>query len=170
MDEIQRYLLNAGVFWIALASMEVVAIFTHKYVMHGWLWILHRSHHEQHKGLFEWNDLFAVFFSLPSIALIAAGYPRMGPAFWGGLGIAAYGLLYFLLHDVLVHKRIPHHYLPTKGYMRRILHAHRLHHAIRTKEGAVSFGFVYAPKVAKLRARMKELESLTGNAPAYKRG
>ena len=33
--------------------MEFVAWFTHKYVMHGLLWILHRDHHQGHEGFFE---------------------------------------------------------------------------------------------------------------------
>ena len=43
--------------------MEGVAWFTHKYIMHGFLWNLHKSHHKVHKHFFEMNDLFAVIFS-----------------------------------------------------------------------------------------------------------
>ncbi|WP_319560532.1 hypothetical protein [Marispirochaeta sp.] len=31
-------------------------------------------------------------------------------------------------------------------YMKRIINAHRTHHSTATKEGAVSFSFLYAPK------------------------
>jgi beta-carotene 3-hydroxylase len=43
--------------------------------------------------------------------------------------------------------------------MQRIVHAHRLHHALEEKDGAVSFGFIYAPPVAKLREEMKAIEA-----------
>lgn len=33
--------------------IEFVAWFTHKYVMHGFLWTLHKDHHYSHKGFFE---------------------------------------------------------------------------------------------------------------------
>ena len=54
--------------------MEGVAWTTHKYVMHGILWSWHRSHHKKHDHALEKNDLFALVFSVPSIALIVSGY------------------------------------------------------------------------------------------------
>ena len=44
---------------VAFLFMEGVAWFTHKYVMHGFLWVWHRSHHTPRTGMFELNDLFA---------------------------------------------------------------------------------------------------------------
>ena len=52
--------------------MEGVAWFTHKYIMHGFLWSWHKSHHKKHDHFLEMNDLFAVVFSIPSILLKAA--------------------------------------------------------------------------------------------------
>jgi beta-carotene 3-hydroxylase len=40
-------------------------------------------------------------------------------------------------------------------YLQRIIKAHHIHHATRTKDGAVSFGFVYAPPLDKLKAAAK---------------
>jgi len=37
----------------AFISMEAVAWLTHKYVMHGFLWYLHRDHHQKEPGFFE---------------------------------------------------------------------------------------------------------------------
>ncbi len=57
---------------IAIATFlcwEVVAWFSHKYIMHGFLWSLHRSHHTVHKHFFERNDWFVVLFSIPAIGL-----------------------------------------------------------------------------------------------------
>ncbi|MFV2002956.1 MAG: sterol desaturase family protein [Paracoccaceae bacterium] len=151
-------LVYAAVFLGALSLMEGVAYFTHKYVMHGFLWVLHKSHHQQRKGWFELNDLFAFFFATPSIILIwfgTNGYPR---ALWAGLGVAAYGAVYFGFHDIIVHRRIHHNWRPGGKYMQRIMHAHRLHHALEEKQGAVSFGFAYARPVPVLRAQMKAIE------------
>jgi len=83
--------------------MEGVAYLTHKYLMHGPLWFLHRSHHVPHAGFFERNDLFGLLFALPSIALIDAGVRTGSWMLPVGLGMTAYGALYFLFHDVVVH-------------------------------------------------------------------
>jgi beta-carotene 3-hydroxylase len=154
-----QVLQNTALFLGALALMEPVAHLSHRYLMHGPLWCLHESHHRPRQGVFENNDLFAVFFSLPSIALIYVGTNFYPPALWAGLGIAAYGLCYFLFHDVLVHRRIDHRYRPAAGYLQRIVHAHRLHHASRNRRGAVSHGFLMAPPVARLRDQMRRLEA-----------
>ncbi len=42
--------------------MEIVAIFAHKYIMHGPGWFLHKSHHKKHNNKFELNDLYFIFF------------------------------------------------------------------------------------------------------------
>ncbi len=151
--------INAACFLTALAVMEWVAWITHKYVMHGFLWSLHASHHQPRTGRFERNDWFAVFFAMPSIALIYLGTNGHPAGLWAGLGVAAYGLVYFVFHDVIVHRRIDTGFTPRSRYMRRIVHAHRLHHAVSEKHGAVSFGFVYAPPIPVLRAEMKVLET-----------
>ena len=39
--------------------MEFNAWFTHKYIMHGFLWSIHKDHHKKHgNSWFEKNDLF----------------------------------------------------------------------------------------------------------------
>lgn len=155
--------VNATCFIIALGVMEWVAWVTHKYVMHGFLWRLHASHHHPRAGRFERNDWFAVFFATPSIVLIYFGNNGYPPALWAGLGVAAYGLIYFVFHDVIVHRRVDTGYTPRSRYMRRIVHAHRLHHAVSEKHGTVSFGFVYAPPIPVLRAEMKALEAASAS-------
>ena len=144
-------LLNAALLVGTLAAMEVVAYLTHKYLMHGPLWFLHRSHHVPRQGRFEWNDLFGVFFATPAIALIylgTHGHPRL---LWVGLGMAAYGACYFGFHDVVVHRRVPLRLHPRNRYLRRIVQAHLIHHRTHVRDGAVSFGFLYAPPVDKLK-------------------
>lgn len=144
MEIAVKLLLVAGTFFF----MEGVAWFTHKYVMHGFLWVWHRSHHRVHGHALELNDLFALVFSLPSIAFIVIGnlYPALWALFYTGLGIAAYGAFYFIFHDIIVHRRIRIKYKAKSGYMRRIMKAHYVHHEKHTKEGCEAFGFLYAPK------------------------
>ena len=161
-------LQNAALFLGALLVMEPVAWLSHRFLMHGPLWRLHESHHLPRQGTFEKNDLFAVFFSVPSILLIWLGTNPYSPVLWAGLGVAAYGVCYFLFHDVLVHRRIPHGFRPRSRYLRRIVQAHRLHHASRTRTGGVSYGFLLAPPVERLRARMRELEADGHRFDAYR--
>ena len=140
------------VFIAAFAGMEGVAYLTHKHVMHGSLWCLHESHHRPRTGLFEKNDLFAVIFSVPSILFIYAGVHYVPILLWVGLGMTAYGVAYFIFHDVIVHRRIRTRYKARSGYMKRIVRAHWIHYACRERDGAVSFGFLYAPPPEQLRA------------------
>jgi beta-carotene 3-hydroxylase len=143
---------------ITIAAMELFAYAMHRWVMHGFGWFLHASHHRPRPGRFEWNDLYAVIFALPSIILIYGGI-QAGWGDWAtaiGAGIAAYGAIYFGFHDYIVHRRLPHRIVPRSAYFKRIVQAHRLHHAVETREGAVSFGFLYAPPIGQLRAQLRQ--------------
>lgn len=128
--------------------MEAAAWFTHKYIMHGFLWSWHRSHHKHHNHALERNDLFALVFSLPAITTIVIGSEVASLWFLLpiGLGITAYGFFYFIFHDIIVHRRIKIKYKASGPYMKRIMNAHYVHHKVHTKEGAEAFGFLYAPK------------------------
>jgi beta-carotene 3-hydroxylase len=144
-------LLFIAILVATVAAMEVVAYLMHRYLMHGPLWILHESHHRRERGRFELNDLFGIFFAVPSIILIylgTHGSPLLLPI---GIGMTVYGAIYFIFHDVVVHRRITHRLRLPGRYFDRIIKAHHIHHATRTKEGAVSFGFIYAPPLEKLR-------------------
>ncbi len=148
------------------AAMEGVAWLSHKYVMHGFLWCWHESHHLPREGLFEKNDLFAGMFAIPSIVLIYLGtymYPRL---LWVGIGIALYGLMYAVFHDIIVHRRVRIRYKPKSPYMRRIIEAHWVHHSTSGKEGAVSFGFLYSPPVNELIQERDRLQRLRQEALA----
>jgi beta-carotene 3-hydroxylase len=139
-----------------VAAMEGVAYVAHRWVMHGIGWFLHESHHRPRTGRWELNDLYAAIFALPSIVLLLGGV-QLGwwPGFtWIGAGIAAYGAIYFGFHDVIVHRRIATRYLPRSAYMKRIVQAHRLHHAVETRRGTVSFGFLWAPRPELLKAEL----------------
>ena len=127
---------------------ELVAWFTHKYVMHGFLWNWHRSHHTQHDKALEKNDLFAVVFSLPSIGvfyyftLVHYNLYMVSVAF----GIFCYGLFYLIFHDIIVHQRLRWRPARRSKYLQRMIHAHYIHHSNHSKEGCEAFGFLYAPR------------------------
>ncbi len=144
--------INLLLFLGSLAAMELVAYLTHRFLMHGPLWFLHASHHRPRQGAFEWNDLFGVLFAVPSIVLIWFGTHGYPPLLWVGLGMTAYGALYFGFHDVIVHRRLPVRLRPKGHYMDRIIQAHLIHHRTHRKRGAVSFGFLYAPPLERIRS------------------
>ena len=147
----------------SIAAMEYIAWASHKYIMHGWGWAWHRDHHEPHEKSLEKNDLFGLFGAALSISMFAWGSPMVmnsvglaiwPPATWIGLGVLLYGLIYTLVHDGLVHQRY-FHYVPKSGYLKRLVQAHKLHHATSSKEGGVSFGFVWARDPVKLKAELQ---------------
>jgi beta-carotene 3-hydroxylase len=146
-----------AVFLATVAAMEVFAYAMHRWVMHGPGWFLHASHHRARHGMFELNDLYAVMFAVPSVVLLWFGVRDD----WGdgatavGAGIAAYGAIYFGFHDWIVHRRMPHRIVPRSDYFKRIVQAHRLHHVVESRLGTVSFGFLYAPPLAELRAELR---------------
>ena len=159
-----QVLQDAALVLLALTGMEGVAWATHRYLMHGPLWMLHRSHHEPRLGRFELNDLFALYFALPAMAMIFWGRHGWPPAQWLGCGMTAYGVVYALFHDGLVHNRFRSP-LPLR-LMKRLVQAHRLHHAVATRTGAVSYGFLWAPPVRLLKARLRAIQAQAVVTPA----
>jgi beta-carotene 3-hydroxylase len=150
-----------------VAGMEAFAYAAHRWIMHGPGWFLHKSHHRARSGTWELNDLYAAIFAVPSFLLVFGGL-QLGwwpGCTWIGAGIAAYGAIYFGFHDVIVHKRLPTRYVPRSSYMKRIVQAHRLHHAVETKHGTVSFGFLWAPKPDALKAELKKRARAGVRAP-----
>jgi beta-carotene 3-hydroxylase len=144
-------------FLATVAAMEGFAYVMHRWVMHGPGWFLHKSHHEPRDGNWELNDLYFVIFATPSILLMVGGlyWGWHSVTVWVGAGIAAYGMIYLGFHDFIVHRRIPIRYIPKSSYMKKIISAHRLHHAVETKQGTVSFGFLIAPEPEVLKARLR---------------
>jgi len=128
-------------------SMEGVAWFLHKYVMHGFGWFIHKDHHYPRKGQFEKNDLFGVIFAIISFLFILTGIlSGFDIKLAIGIGIMFYGIGYFLVHDVFFHKRVKIGYHPKSKYIKRILNAHGIHHAKSTPKTGVNFGFLYASR------------------------
>ena len=151
-----QILIPIAIVIVTVAAMEFIATISHKYIMHGWGWGWHRSHHVEHDDTFERNDLYAVLFAAPSIVMIYLGSQYQHPVLWVGTGMAVYGFLYFVVHDGLVHQRWPFRIVPRHPYLKRLVQAHRLHHAVRTREGCVSFGFLYAQPVSTLKDELRD--------------
>jgi len=128
--------------------MEGITWCTHKYVMHGFLWVLHRDHHQVEPGFFEKNDAFFVIFAVPSMLLI--GFGTYEGVWWMqaiGFGIMAYGFSYFMVHDVIIHQRFKWFTRSNSTYVRAIRWAHKMHHKHLGKEDGESFGMLYVHKI-----------------------
>ncbi|MDF0694534.1 sterol desaturase family protein [Aquirufa ecclesiirivi] len=140
--------MEIGLWLGTFLLMEGMAWFTHKYIMHGIMWNWHESHHVHHKHVLEKNDLFSVVFGVLSTLtiIIGAEIEAYRPLLWIGLGIATYGLCYFIFHDIIVHRRIKIKFKTKNSYLKRLIKAHYIHHEVHEKEGAEAFGFLYAPK------------------------
>ena len=147
------------IFVAAFAGMEAFAWAMHRYVMHGVLWCWHRSHHEPSDGVFELNDLFAVIFAMPAILFIWLGVNVSSWWLSLGLGITAYGAAYAIFHDGLVHQRFAVALDGRRSFWRMRVQAHRIHHAVITREGCVSFGFLWVRPIRELKAKLSAARS-----------
>jgi beta-carotene 3-hydroxylase len=131
---------------VTFFAMEFVAWFTHKYVMHGLLWVLHKDHHQTEPGIFEKNDAFFLIFAIPSMILIMLGaMSNFDVKVYIGFGIALYGLAYFLVHDIFIHQRLKIFRRSNNVYMRAIRKAHKVHHKHLNKEQGECFGMLLVP-------------------------
>lgn len=130
---------------LGFALMELSGWAIHKYLMHGPLWMIHKTHHEHSDSFFELNDLFSLLFGGIAVLLIFLGVGDLDYRFWIGIGITAYGMLYFFLHDVLIHRRLKWMDRPSSAFLKGIFNAHQAHHQSRKKDGAVSFGLFWVP-------------------------
>jgi len=135
------------VFVTTFCFMEFMAWFSHKYIMHGFLWVLHQDHHKKdHKSWFERNDLFFIFYAIVStgfVVLWGEGF------FWAGLpigvGIFVYGVTYFIVHDIFIHQRFKILRNIDNRYARGIRRAHKIHHKNIHKEKGECFGMLWVP-------------------------
>ncbi|MDN3203891.1 sterol desaturase family protein [Algoriphagus sediminis] len=135
-----------GFIILGFAIMEFSGWAIHKYLMHGPLWSIHKTHHQPSKSWFELNDLFSLLFGSIAVILIILGIEAFDYRFWIGMGISLYGMLYFFLHDVLIHRRVKLFHRPGNFFLRGIFKAHQAHHKTNKKDDAVSFGLFVVPK------------------------
>lgn len=148
MNSIITVILSIASFITAFVAMEFAAMLTHKHIMHKYGWCLHYDHHNSSGRRLQKNDLYAIFFALLSFLLIFFGLRNEWlPMATAGFGVALYGIGYFTFHDIMYHGRIKAlKFKPKHPYLRRILNAHRMHHGVVTRTGALSFHFLWAPK------------------------
>lgn len=136
-------------------AMEPWAAVLHGRVWHGVLWCLHRSHHEP-TGRVEANDILSFTHAPVAIALILfgclgePGWVREA-AFGAGLGMTAFGAAYVVVHDGLVHQRLPVRWLLRSAWLRRVANAHRVHH----RTGGPPFGLFLGPLVVRRISRAR---------------
>lgn len=132
---------------LTFIMMEGVAWFTHKYIMHGFGWYLHKDHHQPgYQYIFEKNDVFSIIFATPSILLLLFGLmPNLNYLFFIGLGIFLYGLAYFLIHDVLIHRRFKWFDSVNNWYFKGLRKAHKIHHKRLGKHDGECFGMLLVP-------------------------
>jgi beta-carotene 3-hydroxylase len=143
--------------------MEGITWLTHKYVMHGFLWYLHKDHHQVEPGFFEKNDVFFIIFAVPSIALIFLG--TNDKVWWMqsiGFGIMAYGFAYFLVHDVIIHQRFKWFTKSNSTYVRAIRWAHKMHHKHLDRFQGESFGMLLVAKKYRDKIR-RDKKLMSGN-------
>ena len=142
-----QILLNIGIVFLTFFVMEFVAWFVHKYIMHGLLWALHHDHHNPTAHHFEKNDLFFLIFAIPSGILAYTGLQVSPDDFriWIGVGIAVYGMVYFVVHDIFIHQRFKLFKHSKHPYLIAIRKAHKIHHKYLTKEDGRCFGMLLVP-------------------------
>ena len=152
------------VFLAVAIAMEFWAMLLHGQLWHGRWWPAHRSHHVPHTGWLEVNDLFALLHASIAIALIVGGLERRLGALSAvcvaaGCGMTLFGLAYFVVHDGLIHGRLPVAFLARASWLRRVRNAHQVHH----RHNAAPYGLFLGPW--ELRRRMAP----SGNAGRNRR-
>jgi beta-carotene 3-hydroxylase len=140
------------VFWILIFFgtffiMEFNAWFTHKYIMHGFLWNLHSDHHHKdHNSWFERNDAFFIFYAVLSMScFFLSGYEGLWFTLPIGFGILAYGAAYFIVHDIFIHQRFKWLRNIDNKYARGLRRAHKMHHKHLGKGEGENFGMLIVP-------------------------
>ena len=134
--------------WMAAGflGLEVFSYAMHRWVFHGILWRIHRTHHVSRHGRFEWNDGFSVLFAGLAIGLLWAGFrePFGPPWFALGAGITAYGGVYFVVHDLFTHRRFAA-FASDNRALNMLRRAHLRHHQSAELPGQEPYGLFLVP-------------------------
>jgi beta-carotene 3-hydroxylase len=143
--------------------MEPVAYLAHRFVMHGPGMAWHRSHHLPRQGLVERNDRFPLVFGTATFLAMLAGalVPAVALLLPVGAGVTAYGVVYALVHDGYIHRRIPG-FGWRAGPFDHLAEAHALHHRF----GGEPYGMLLPVVPAALRARADRRLSSPRQQPA----
>ena len=140
------YAAGAVIALVTAFAMELWARLLHRSVWHERLWSVHRSHHSRRRGRFERNDLLSFLHAPIATALVMIGCNLHGLAAAAclgvGVGMTLFGIAYVVVHDGLVHGRLPVAFLARIPPLRRIRDAHAVHHA----RGAAPYGLFLGPR------------------------
>lgn len=132
-------MMHDPLFWLVLVGfaigMEFWAMLLHGRLWHGPWWPAHKSHHTPRTGPFEANDVFAALHASIAICLIVGGLERQLGAHShlfvaAGYGMTLFGVSYFVVHDGLIHGRLPVAFLGRVRWLRRVRNAHQVHHRL----------------------------------------
>jgi beta-carotene 3-hydroxylase len=150
----------------AFIVMEPVTYAAHRWVMHGIGVRLHRSHHRSFAlRRLEANDWFPVFFAAAVMISLAVGFNVPG---WGalvpiGVGVTLYGVVYALVHDGYIHRRIPGMSARSIAALDRLADAHRLHHRFNSEPYGMLVPII--PAALRQRAEAADLRRLVDRQP-----
>jgi beta-carotene 3-hydroxylase len=128
-----------------IATMELLSWAMHKYLFHGPLWFIHKTHHQERHGWLELNDVFSIGFAAFALWLIWTGHYTLDYRLWIGIGISIYGNVYFIFHDWFIHNRFKA-FKSNSRYLMAIRRAHKIHHKSMKKEPAEEFGLLVVGK------------------------
>lgn len=134
---------DIGIVLSTIALMELISWAMHKYLFHGPLWFIHKTHHQQRHGWFELNDLFSIGFASFALWLMWIGHLTLTYQFWIGTGISIYGIIYFIFHDWFIHNRFKA-FKSDNRYLVGIRRAHKIHHKSTEKHPSEEFGLLVA--------------------------
>ncbi len=137
--------VNIGIVLLTLAGMEAFSWAIHKYLFHGPLWFIHKTHHGHNKGRFELNDLFSILFASIALYLMWIARETLDYRFWIGAGISTYGTIYFIFHDWFIHNRFKA-FKTHNRYLLTIRRAHKIHHKSTQKSPSEEFGLLYTKR------------------------
>lgn len=155
--------LTATVALLVAICMEGWAAWMHGVLWHGILWPAHRSHHPeaQTEGIkgrkrWEFNDIFGLCHAAVAAPMMMWGLTppfdvAQQVALGASVGMTLFGLCYVIIHDGLVHGRLPVGKLRRIAYLRRVVAAHRVHH----KLGGAPYGLFSGPWVLRREARAR---------------
>ncbi|MDP4186887.1 MAG: hypothetical protein Q8907_04295 [Bacteroidota bacterium] len=150
--------INLSLLVLAYFFMEFVAWSNHKYIMHGFLWKWHKDHHlkdwqvslpeKTEEWKFEKNDRFFIVYALPAMVLMVLGFMyTYDYLVFISIGISLYGITYFVVHDIIIHKRlnVPFLFKNHNFYTRAIVRAHTAHHWPQNKTDFHNYGLLVFP-------------------------
>jgi beta-carotene 3-hydroxylase len=136
-----NYLINTAIVLFTIAGMEAFSWFIHKYLFHGPLWFIHKTHHSEKHSRIELNDIFSIGFTAIALWLMWQGHIKLDNRFWVGTGISIYGTIYFIFHDWFIHNRFKS-FKTNNRYLLNMRRAHKIHHKSKVKKPAEEFGLL----------------------------